>query len=133
MCRRGFYLKHHDYSIGDTVYYVVGGDAVYSIKKTRIIGTKTRQSEYRIGNDPVFDYIVYQTEDGRLISQTGFRQKRDEMDPSFVFRTKEEAVQCVKDCLQEEIDRARHALLDAEERLTAAERALKIYGKYGKE
>lgn len=132
MCRRGSYLKHHDYSIGDTVYYVVGGDAVYSIKKTRIIGNDTRQSEFRIGSNPVFDYVVYQTEDGRLISQTGFRHKRDEMDPSFVFRTKDEAVQRVKDCLHEEIDQARHALLDAQERLTAAERALKIYEKYGK-
>ena len=133
MDSRGFCLQSHDYSIGDTVYYVVGGDAVYSIKKTRIIGTKTRQSEYRIGSNPIFDYIVYQTEDGRLISQTGFRQKRDEMDPSFVFRTKEEAVQCVKDCLHKEINQARHALLDAQERLTAAERALKTHEKYGKE
>jgi hypothetical protein len=130
--RREFYLKHYDYSIGDTVYYVVGGDAVYSIKKSRIVGTKTRHSGFRIDNNPIFDYIVYQTEDGHLISQTIFGDKRDEMDPSFVFRTKDEAVQCVKDCLHKEIDQAKHALFDAQERLTAAERALKIYEKYGK-
>ena len=132
MHSREFYLRHYDYAVGDTVYYVLGEDAAYSIRKTRIIGTRTRQSGFRIGGNPVFDYIVYQTEDGRLISQTEFRHKRDEMDPSFVFRTKEEAVQCIKNCLQEEINRARHTLLYAQARLDAAERVLKVYEKYGK-
>ena len=132
MHSREFYLRHHDYSVGDTVYYVLGEDAVYSIKKTRIIGTKTRQSGYRIGKNPVFDYIVYQTEDGRLVSQTEFRHKNDEMNPSFVFRTKDEAVLCIKDCLHKEINIARRNLLDAQEHLSAAERVLKIYEKYGK-
>ena len=59
MHSKEFYLQHHDYSIGDTVYYVLGEDAVYSIKKTRIVGTKTRQSGFRIGSNPVFKYIVY--------------------------------------------------------------------------
>lgn len=132
MHSRDFYLRHHEYSIGDIIYYVVGGDSVYSIKKTRIISTKTRQSGFRTGSNPIFDYIVYQTEDGRLISQTPFRHRQDEMDPSFVFRTKDDAVQCIMDCLHKEINRARHALLDAQERLARAERVMKVYVKYGK-
>gem|GEM_PF-3223471 len=132
MQRRSFFLDHYAYSIGDTVYYVIGQDAVYSVKKTRIIGTETRRCGLRIGSNPVFDYIVYRTEDGRLISQTAFRHRRDEMDPSFVFRTKEEAARRIKECLQQEINRARHALFDAQERLAAAERVLKVYEKYGK-
>ena len=132
MHSREFYLRHHDYAVGDTVYYVLGEDAAYSIKKTRIVGTRTRQSGSLIGRIPVLNYIVYETEDGRLISQTAFRHKRDEMDPSFVFRTKEAAVQCIKDCLQKEINRARHTILYAQARLDAAERVLKVYEKYGK-
>ena len=42
MNSRDFYLKQLDLSIGDIVYYVIGGDAAYSIKKNRIIGKKTR-------------------------------------------------------------------------------------------
>lgn len=130
MHSREFYLKHHDYAIGDTVYYVVGEDTVYSIKKTRIVGTKTRHSGFRIGNNPIFDYTVYQTEDGHLISRTIFHDKKDEMDPSFVFRTKDEAVQCVIDCLHQEINRERHTLLNAQERLARAERVLKVYERF---
>lgn len=132
MHSKEFYPLHHTHAIGDTVYYIIGEEAVYSIKKTRIVGKETRRSGFRIGSNPVFDNIVYRTEDGRLISQTEFTDKRDEIRPSFVFQTKNEAVQHIKDCLQKEINRARHALLDAQDRLATAERVLKVYEKYGK-
>ena len=128
---RGFILRNHDHSIGDTIYYVAGEDALYSVRKTRIIGCETRHGGFRFGNDPCFDYLVYRTEDGRLISRTAFRRKRDEMDPSYVFSTKGEAIQCIIGCLHKEIDRARHTILNAQARLEEAERVLKVYGKYG--
>ena len=43
MNRREFNQNNQYYTIGDTVYYVEGGDAVYSIKKTRIVGTETEE------------------------------------------------------------------------------------------
>ena len=132
MNRKEFYQKHQDYAIGDTVYYVEGGDAVYSIKKTRITGTETRHSSCRIGKEPVFDYIVYRTEDGRLISQTEFRQAKDEMNPSSVFRTKEDAVQYIIHCLHCEINTQWQTLLNAQKRMIQAERVLHMYEKYGK-
>lgn len=128
---REFILRECDFSIGDTIYYVVGEDALYSIKKTRIIGSETRHSGFRFGNIPCFDYLVYRTEDGHLISRTGFCRKRDEMDPSYVFTTKNEAVQCIIECLHKEINRAKHAILCAQARLEEAERVLKVYQKYG--
>ena len=50
MDSREFRLRECDYSIGDTIYCVVGEDALYSIKKTRIIGSETRHSGFRFGN-----------------------------------------------------------------------------------
>ena len=132
MNRREFNQKHQDYSIGDTVYYVEGDDAVYSIKKTRIVGTETRHSGFRNRSHPVFDYIVYQTEDGRLISQTEFRHARDEMSPTSVFKTKEDAVQYIIHCLHCEINTQWQTLLNAQKRIIQAERVLHMYEKYGK-
>ena len=132
MTRKDFYQKHQDYTIGDTVYYVEGGDSVYSIKKTRLVGTEKRQSGLRIGSHPVFDYIVYRTEDGRLISQTEFRYARDEMSPLCVFRTKDEAVQYIIHCLHREINIQWQTLLNAQKRMLQAERVLHMYEKYGK-
>ena len=132
MTRKDFYQKHQDYAIGDTVYYVEGGDSVYSIKKTRITGTEKRQSGLRIGSHPVFDYIVYKTEDSRLISQTEFRNARDEMNPSSVFRTKAEAVQYIIHSLHREINTQWQTLLNAQKRMLQAERVLHMYEKYGK-
>ena len=132
MTRKDFYQKHQDYTIGDTVYYVEGGDSVYSIKKTRIVGTEKRQSGLRIGGHPVFDYIVYKTEDGRLISQTEFRHARDEMNPSSVFRTKADAVQYIIHSLHREINTQWQTLLNAQKRMLQAEKVLHMYEKYGK-
>ena len=131
MNSRDFYLKQLDLSIGDIVYYVIGSDAAYSIRKTRIIGKKTRKLLGCL-HDLKIEYTVYETEDGRLISRTFFMHRRDEMSPRQVFRTKDEAVQFIKDCLGKEINRARHSLLEAQERLEKAERVLKVYEKYGK-
>ena len=132
MNRGEFNQKHQDYAIGDTVYYVEGGDAVYSIRKTRITAKETRQSGFRIRNNPVFDYIVYRTEDGRLISQTEFRRAGDEMNPSSVFLTKDKAVQYIIHCLHREINIQWQTLLNAQKRMLQAERVLHMYEKYGK-
>ena len=132
MNSREFHQKLQDYAIGNTVYYVIGGDAVYSIKKTRIVGTETRHSGFRIGCHPVFDYIVYRTEDGRLISQTEFRHAKDEMSPSSVFKTKDEAVQHIIRCLHREINAQWQTLLNAQKRMIQAEKVLHMYEKYGK-
>jgi len=78
------------------------------------------------------EYAVYETKDGRLISRNSFLNERDEMSAEQVFRTKDEAVQFIKECLGKEINRARHSLLEAQERLEKAERVLKVYEKYGK-
>ena len=125
-------MRQIQLNIGDTVYYVVGEDAVYSIKKTRIVGTEIRHSSFRIGREPVFDYIVYQTEDGRLISQTEFWNARDEMNPSSVFRTKADAVQYIILSLHREINTQWQTLLNAQKRMLQAERVLHMYEKYGK-
>ena len=131
MNSRDFYLKQLDLSIGDIVYYVIGGDAAYSIRKTRIIGVKAR-TQGRLFHDLKIEYTVYVTEDGRLISRTAFRVKDDEMSANQVFRTKDEAVQFIIDCLHKEINQEKHSFLNAQERLARAERVLKVYEKYGK-
>ncbi|MDO5000003.1 MAG: hypothetical protein Q4E27_07140 [Bacteroidales bacterium] len=131
MNSRDFYLKQLDLSIGDIVYYVIGSDAAYSIKKTRIIGVKTK-TRGRLFHDLKIEYTVYETEDGRLISRDFFFNERGEMSPKQVFLTKNEAVQFIIACLHKEINRENHSLLNAKERLARAERVLKVYEKYGK-
>ena len=131
MNSRDFYLKKLDLSIGDIVYYVMGSDAAYSIKKTRIIGKKTR-TRGRLLHDLKIEYTVYETEDGRLISRSYFLKERDEMSAKQVFRTKDEAVQFIIDCLHKEINREKHSLLNVQERLAKAERVLKVYERYAK-
>ena len=131
MNSRDFYLKQLDLSIGDIVYYVIGSDAAYSIKKTRIIGVKTK-TRGRLFHDLKIEYTVYETEDGRLISRDFFFNERGEMNPKQVFLTKNEAVQFIIACLHKEINREKHSLLNAKERLARAERVLKVYEKYGK-
>ena len=49
-----------------------------------------------------------------------------------VFLTKDEAVQFIIACLHKEINREKHSLHNAQEWLAKAERALKVYEKYGK-
>jgi hypothetical protein len=131
MNSRDFYLKQLDLSIGDIVYYVIGGDAAYSIRKTRIIGVKARTQGLGI-HGPKFKYTVYETEDGRLISRDFFLKERDEMSPKQVLLTKDEAVQFIIDCLHIVINQEKHSLLNAQKRLARAERVLKVYEKYGK-
>lgn len=130
MHSRDFYLRQLDLSIGDTVYYVIGGDAAYSIKKTKIIGKKTRTCG-RLFHDLKIEYTVYETEDGRMISRSFFMKERDEMSAEQVFLTKDEAAQFIISCLHKEINRERHSLLNAQERLARAEQVLKVYEKYG--
>lgn len=126
---RDFYFRQLVLSIGDIVYYVTGCEATYSIKKTRIVDILTRTHGLGI-HGLKMDYTVYLTEDGQVISRS-FIEKRDEMSPDQVFLSKGDAVQYVKECLRKEINRERHALLNAQERLARAERALKVYEKYG--
>jgi hypothetical protein len=131
MNSRDFYLKQLDLSIGDIVYYVIGSDAAYSIRKTRSIGVKARTRGLGIHGLKI-EYAVYETKDGRLISRNSFLNERDEMSAEQVFRTKDEAVQFIITCLHKEINRERHSLLNAQERLARAERVLKVYERYGK-
>ena len=126
---RDFYFRQLVLSIGDIVYYVTGCEATYSIKKTRIVDILTRTRGLGI-HGLKMDYTVYLTEDGQVISRS-FIEKRDEMSPDQVFLSKGDAVQYVKEFLRKEINRERHALLNAQERLARAERALKVYEKYG--
>lgn len=117
-------LRRIDLSVGDTVYYVTGSDAVYSITKTQVVWIETRKRGLRVGFD--LDYTVYVTEDGTVISQ-GLRGRRYELDPQQVFRTREEAVQFIIDCLNKEINLQKNVLLNAQERLAAVERVLRNY------
>ena len=126
---RNFYFRQLVLSIGDIVYYVTGCEATYSIKKTRIVDILTRTHGLGI-HGLKMDYTVYLTEDVQVISRS-FIEKRDEMSPDQVFLSKGDAVQYVKECLRKEINRERHALLNAQERLARAERALNVYEKYG--
>lgn len=119
-------------NIGDTVYYVVGEDSVYSIKKTRIVETQIRSSGLRLGNNPIFEYIVYQTEDGKILNESSFRNKEDELPASQVFHTKADAVNYIIHCLHCEINIQWQTLLNAQKRMLQAERVLHMYEKYGK-
>ena len=130
MKSRDFYFRQLVLSIGDIVYYVTGCEATYSIKKTRIVDILTRTRGLGIHGLPKMDYTAYVTEDGQIIGNS-FIVKRDEMSPDQVFLSKEESIQYIKECLRKEINRQRYALLNAQERLAQAERALKVYEKYG--
>lgn len=127
---REFWVRHLELNIGDIVYYVIGEDSAYSIKKTRIVGSMKRARGIRGFPNFVGDYLVFQTEDGRLINES-FRERKDELDASQVFLSKEDAVQYIIHCLQCEINCQKQSLLNAQQRLAQAERALKTYEKYG--
>ena len=131
MHSREFWLRHLKLNIGDIVYYVIGDDSAYSIKKTRIVGTKKRAHGIRGFPTSLDEYLVYQTEDGRLISES-FRGRKDELDASQVFLSKEDAIQHIIYRLQCEINCRKQNLLNAQQRLAQAERVLKTYEKYGK-
>ena len=131
MHSREFWLRRLNLNIGDTVYYVIGEDATYSIKKTRIVGIQKRASGLSIHTIPIDEYLVYKTEDGRIINES-FRRKKDELDASVAFLSKDAAIKYVIQCLHCEINVQKHALLNAQQRLEQAERILKLYEKYGK-
>ena len=123
---KDFYFRHLDLSVGDTVYYVTGYEAIYSIKKTRIAIKESRHQ----GLEKRFwiEYTVYVTEDGTIISRD-FKHKMDEISSEQVYLSKAEAIQFIKDRLHQEINLQRNVLLNAQERLAAAERVLKNYEK----
>ena len=131
MHSREFWLRRLNLNIGDTVYYVTREDATYSIKKTRIVGTLRRSSGLSIHSIPIDEYLVYKTEDGRIINES-FRRNKDELDASVAFLSKDAAIQYVIEGLHCEINIQKHALLNAQQRLEQAERILKLYEKYGK-
>lgn len=132
MHNREFWLRHLKLNTGDIVYYVIGDDSAYSIKKTRIVGSMKRARGIRGFPTSLDEYLVYQTEDGRLISDS-FRRRKDELAASQVFLSKEDAVQYIIYCLQCEINSQKHSLLNAQQRLAQAERVLKTYEKYGRQ
>ena len=123
---KDFYLRKINLSVGDTVYYVTGYKAMYSIKKTRVARIETRHH----GLEKRFwiDYIVYITEDGTIISRD-FRHKKDEISSEQVFLSKADAIQFIIDLLHQEINLQKNVLMNAQERLAAAERVLKNYEK----
>ncbi len=125
---RDFFYKQLDLSVGDSVYYVIAEAAVYSVRKTRVTDIQTRHNGFGIHGMKI-EYTVYVTEDGQILSRS-FRQKKDELDSSQVFLTKADAVQHIIDCLQQEIYREKRVILTAQERLSQAERSLKVYEKY---
>ena len=131
MHSRGFWLRRLDLNIGDTVYYVIGDDASYSIKKARIVGVQKRVRGAGVFPMHSEEYTVYRTDDGRLINDS-FWEKKDELDASRVYLSKDEAVQFIIHCLRCEINSQKRLLLDAQKRLAQAERVLKMYEKYGK-
>ena len=119
---------HLDLSIGDTVYYVLGDEPCYSIRKTRITKIDSRKDlspALRIFSQ---DYTIYITEDGAIISPD-FRHHKDELSPEQVFLSMSEAVQYIIDRLKNEIRIEKSVILSAQERLSAAERVLKSYQK----
>lgn len=101
-------------------------------KKTRIVGSMKRARGIRGFPTSLDEYLVYQTEDGRLISDS-FRRRKDELDASQVFLSKDDAVQYIIYCLQCEINSQKHSLLNAQQRLAQAEQVLKTYEKYGRQ
>ena len=116
--------KKLDLNVGDTVYYVTGHDALYSIRKTRIDRVIKRIYILSVLDEQPKKYAVYLTEDGNLICQVE-PERPDEMDPSQVFLTKEEAVLYVEFLLNKEIIRQKTIIKNAVQHLEEAVRVLK--------
>ena len=123
--------KKLDLKVGDTVFYVMGHDALYSIRKTRIDRVIKRIYVLSVLDEQPKKYAVYSTEDGNLICQVE-PERSDEMDPSQVFLTQEEAVLYVEFLLNKEIIRQKTIIKNAVQHLEEAERVLKTIEKTGK-
>lgn len=123
--------KKLDLNVGDTVYYVTGHDALYSIRKTRIDRVIKRIYILSVLDEQPKKYAVYSTEDGNLICQVE-PERSDEMDPSQVFLTKGEAVLYVVFLLNKEIIRQKTIIKNAVQHLEEAVRVLKTIEKTGK-
>lgn len=126
---REFYTKRLNLSIGDTVYYVTGNGVLNSIKKTTISGVIQRTHRLNILDNPPLTYTVYTTTDERIITQL-FKERTDELDPSQVFLTKNDAIQYIIDNLKQEIVNQTQILQSANQHLEEAQRVLKTYKRY---
>ena len=126
---REFYTKRLNLSIGDTVYYVTGNGVLNSIKKTTISGVIQRTHRLNILDNPPLTYTVYTTTDERIIPQL-FKERTDELDPSQVFLTKNDAIQYIIDNLKQEIVYQTQILQSANQHLEEAQRVLKTYQRY---
>ena len=126
---REFYTKRLNLSIGDTVYYVTGNGVLNSIKKTTISGVIQRTHRLNILDSPPLTYTVYTTTDERIITQL-FKERTDELDPSQVFLTKNDAIQYIIDNLKQEIVYQTQILQSANQHLEEAQRVLKTYKHY---
>lgn len=126
---REFYTKRLNLSIGDTVYYVTGNGVLNSIKKTTISGVIQRTHRLNILDNPPLTYTVYTTTDERIITQL-FKERTDELDPSQVFLTKNDAIQYIIDNLKQEIVNQTQILQSAKQHLEEAQRVLKTYQRY---
>lgn len=126
---REFYTKRLNLSIGDTVYYVTGNGVLNSIKKTTINGVIQRIHRLNILDSPPLTYTVYTTTDERIITQL-FKERTDELDPSQVFLTKNDAIQYIINNLNQEIAYQTQILQSANQHLEEAQRVLKTYKRY---
>ena len=126
---REFYTKRLNLSIGDTVYYVTGNGVLNSIKKTTISGLIQRTHRLNILDNPPLTYTVYTTTDERIITQL-FKERTDELDPSQVFLTKNDAIQYIINNLNQEIAYQTQILQSANQHLEEAQRVLKTYKRY---
>ena len=117
---------------GDTVYYVIGSGAMYSIKKTTIVDIQIRRHGQVIQDQTASQYQVYLTEDGQIISQF-LRETRDELSPSQVFMCRMDAIHYIMDCLRKEIKYQKQIITSAQQCMKTAQRVLKSYEKYGKQ
>jgi len=126
---REFYTKRLNLNIGDTVYYVTGNGVLNSIKKTTISGVIQRTHRLNILDNPPLTYTVYTTTDERIITQL-FKERTDELDPSQVFLTKNDAIQYIIDNLKQEIVYQTQILQSANQHLEEAQRVLKTYQRY---
>lgn len=126
---REFYTKRLNLNIGDIVYYVTVSGGLYSIKKATINGVVQRIHRLNILDDPPPTYTVYTTNDERIITQL-FKERTDELDPSQVFLTKNDAIQYIIDNLKQEIFYQTLILQNAKLHLEKVQRVLKTYMRY---
>lgn len=122
------HIHHLNLLRGDTIYYVARNGAMYSIRKTTIVDIQIRKH----GQIQTLESNVFLTKDGHYISQF-LKDSKDDLSPSQVFKKKMDAVQCIINCLHQEINNQNSIIASAQQRIEEAKRVLKNYEKYGQQ